>query len=161
MIGAVWRIVRERDDFDEAFQDALARVWARLDQIERHPNPQALILRICINAAYDVLRRRVRQRRREVLDGMHESIADSHPPADDVLAAAEQRGEIMAAVSRLPRNQAEAFLMRFIDEMPYPEIAQALGCGEPTVRTHILRARRRLGQWLAHLDPRPPREACK
>lgn len=159
MIHSVWRIVRNRDDFDEAFQEALAIVWKRLDRVRRHPNPPALVMRICVHAAYDTLRRNFRRRRHETGD-VPESVADPGPAVVVSLVAREDSEEIFRAISRLPRHQAEAFLMRFVQSLSYAEIAEALGCSEVTARTHIMRARRKLSQALAHLDPRPAREVC-
>jgi DNA-directed RNA polymerase specialized sigma24 family protein len=48
---------------EDCLQDALAVVWKKRLQIRLHPNPQALILKICLNAAYDSLRRLERMRR--------------------------------------------------------------------------------------------------
>ena len=62
MMRSVWRITRDPDDADDALQEALERIWTRLSRIQRHANPRALILRICVNAAYDVLRRNARIR---------------------------------------------------------------------------------------------------
>lgn len=159
MIHSVWRIVRDRDDFEEAFQEALATIWKRIDRVRRHPNPHALILRICANAAYDALRRKFRRQRREVC-GVPESIADPAPAVVVSLVADQDREEIFQAISRLPRNQAEAFLMRFVQNLSYSEIAGALGCTQVTARTHVMRARAKLSESLAHLDPRPAREVC-
>ncbi|MFY9726215.1 MAG: sigma factor, partial [Bryobacteraceae bacterium] len=53
MIRAVWRIVRDPDEVEDAFQEALLTVWKRWDRICIHPNPQALVLQICIHAAHD------------------------------------------------------------------------------------------------------------
>ncbi|MEN6625184.1 MAG: RNA polymerase sigma factor [Candidatus Sumerlaeia bacterium] len=160
MIRSVWRIVRDRDDFDEAFQEALATVWKRLDKVRRHPNPHALILRICANAAYDALRRRSRRQKHEVFD-LPETLPDPAPAATDLISADEDREEIFQAIAQLPRNQAEAFLMRFVQELEYSQIAQALGCSEVTARTHVARARAKLSNSLAHLDPRPAKEVCE
>lgn len=160
MIHSIWRIVRDRDDFDEAFQEALATIWKRLDKVRKHPNPHALILRICANAAYDALRRRSRRQKHEVFD-VPEALPDPAPDAVDLIAADEDREEIFRAIAELPRNQAEAFLMRFVQEMDYGAIAEALGCGEVTARTHVARARQKLSQSLAHMDPRPAKEVCE
>lgn len=161
MIRSVWRIVRDPDDFEDAFQEALATVWKRLDKIRRHPNPQALILRICVNAAYDVLRKKARLRRREALAEIPENIPDQTPSTVERLAGEGDQREILAAIGQLPRAQAEAVLMRFVQEMSYPEIAQALGCTESAARQSIFRARGRLGALLAHLAPLAPREVLK
>ena len=153
MIRSVWRIVRDPDDADDAFQEALVTIWKRLDRISHHPNPHALILRICVNEANSVFRRKIRRRQHEELKAIKTEIADSTPSAAERLSAEEQRNEIVRAIGRLPRKQAEAALMRFVQELSYRDIAQALGCSEATVRTHIRRARTRLEQLLFHLAP--------
>ncbi|MHC4063664.1 MAG: RNA polymerase sigma factor [Planctomycetota bacterium] len=159
MIRSIWRVVRDPDDAEEAFQEALATIWKRLDKIGRHPNPHALILRICINAAYDVLHRKIRRRWREELKAIPTEIPDPRPSPAERLSGQEERAEIIRAIRQLPRKQADAALMRFVQELSYQEIAQALGCSEVTVRTHIARARTRLAKLLAHLAPHSPKEA--
>ncbi len=153
MIRSVWRIVRDPDDADDAFQEALTIIWKRLNRIRRHPNPHALILRICINSAYEVIRRRIRHKRLEVLEPLPETLVDPAPSAPEELSGSEKRGEILQAMRLLPRKQAQAALMRFVDELSYGQIAQALGCREVTARKHIARARARLSRVLAHLAP--------
>ena len=158
MIRSVWRIARDADDADDAFQQALETIWKRLERIRRHPNPRALILRICVNAAYDVLRKRARRLRREVSDAIPDELPDTSPSATDRIAARESHSEILSAISRLPRSQAQAVLMRFVQELPYCEIAQALGCSEATARRHIANARVRLQEMLGHLTARRSQE---
>lgn len=158
MIRTVWRIVRDADDADDALQEALATIWKRLGRIRRHPNPHALILRICVNSAYDLLRRRARYIRREELKAIPEALADPAPSVAKRLSDRETQAEILATIGRLPRKQGEAVLMRFVQELPYSDIAEALGCREVTVRKHVARARARLSRELAHLAPWPPKE---
>ena len=59
------RIVRDPNDAADVIQETLAVVWKKLHRIDREANPHAYILRICVSRAYDLLRRRSRQRRRE------------------------------------------------------------------------------------------------
>ena len=147
MINSVWRITRNPDDADDAFQDALTKIWKQFDKIKQHPNPQALILRICANSAYDTIRRKNRYRKLEELYSLeyHEKQASS----DELVLKNERKEEIFWAISRLSRNQASAVLMRFIQELPYSEIALALGCAESTARRHIARAKGRLHKLLS------------
>lgn len=151
MMRSVWRVLGDPDEAEDALQEALATIWKRLGRIRRHPNPHALILRICANAAYDALRRRTRRRHAFVpVPGDLED--DSRSAAEEVIGR-EQRDEVLRAVGRLSRKQAAAILMRAVQEQSYRNIAQALGCSEATARTHVARARARLRQLLSHLLP--------
>jgi hypothetical protein len=58
MIGIVARIVRDPEDAADVFQEVLALIWAKFERIDRHPNPHAYIIRICITRSYDALRKR-------------------------------------------------------------------------------------------------------
>lgn len=144
MIRSVWRIVRNTDDVDDAFQDALSKIWKRWDRIQRHSNPRALVLRICINAAYDSLRRKTRDRKIEELQAVGEMIPNPAVGRPDSVAVDEMKAALCAAISRLPKNQGLAIHMRFIEELPYEAIAQALGCREVSARKHVSRAVRKL-----------------
>lgn len=158
MIRTVWRILRNPDDTDDAFQEALETIWKRLGRIQRHPNPQALILRICANAAYDVLRQRIRLRGHETAEAVPDDVRDTTPSVVERVSQREGKSEILRAIAQLPRKQAEAVLMRFVQEQSYGTIAEALGCSEATARIHVSRGRARLSERLAHLAPYPEKE---
>ena len=173
MTRAVWRILRDPEDAEDALQDALSTIWKKRRLVCTHPNPRALILKICIDAAYDTLRKRRRRRKHEEPTTLHyysrgedksgltHSQAVSHTSALDTLVQKETEREILEAIGRLPRNQAVAVLMRIVKEQPYELIAQAMGCSESTVRIHVARGRARLNKWLAHLNPLPRGEVSK
>ena len=161
MIRSVCRIVRNPDDSEDAFQEALATIWNKLGRIRQHPNPHALILRICVNSAYDVLRRKSRQRRHEELKEISDIASDPAPSPVQQAINHENREEIFKAISRLPRIQAQAVLMRFVQELPYADVAQALDCKEAVVRKYIARARVHLRKTLTHLAPFSTKEVFK
>jgi RNA polymerase sigma-70 factor (ECF subfamily) len=153
MMRAVWRIVRDPGEVEDAFQEALLTVWKRWDRICAHPNPQALVLQICIHAAYDALRRKLRRAQREETGAIPEEIADSSPSAVQRVSNAERDAQVLRAIGRLSKNQARAILMHAVEEIPYGEIAAAMDCREVTVRKHMARARSKLRSWLSHLIP--------
>ncbi len=153
MIRAVWRITRDRGDAEDAFQEALLTIWKRWDRICAHPNPQALMLHICVNAAHDALRRRARQGRWLNEGALPESVTDPSAPPDERVQRAEQQAGLFHAIGRLSQNQGRAILLHAVEEMPYSDIAAAMGCREVTVRKHIARARTRLRALLSHLMP--------
>lgn len=161
MIGSVWRITRNPEDAEDAFQDALMTIWKQFEKVSRHPNQHALILKICANSAYDILRKKSRRGKREELHAHSLEYQDSQRSADELLSNKETRIEIFQAISQLSRNQAVTVLMRFVQELPYSDIARVLGCSEATARKHVARARTRLSKILAPLLPGLQKEKIK
>ena len=57
-----------------------------------------------------------------------------------------------AALDRLSSRQRAALLLRELEDLPFADIAEQLGCGEPTARVHYHRACRNMRQWLDEGD---------
>jgi RNA polymerase sigma factor (sigma-70 family) len=153
MIRSVWRITRDVQDAEDAMQDALVRIWKRRNRVGAHPSPHALILKICIDAACDVARRRARLRRRTEPPSFEVQPTDPTPPTWEELANQELSAEVLAAIHRLSRRQAVAITLRVFEELPYEQIAAAMGCTEATARKHVERARKHLQVALAKHEP--------
>ncbi|MGA3134774.1 MAG: RNA polymerase sigma factor [Terracidiphilus sp.] len=158
MIRAVWRIVRDSNDADDALQEALLTVWKRWSQIQKHPNPHALVLHICIHSAYNLLRQKARRLKCQDANAIPEEIPDTSTSLIQGVSDREQRKQVLQAIGRLSKNQAQAILMRTVEEIPYADIALAMGCREATVRKHVARARTRLRALLSHLIPTVQKE---
>jgi RNA polymerase sigma-70 factor, ECF subfamily len=151
MIRAIWRIVRDAHDAEDAMQNALATIWKRWPRVVRHDAPQALVLKICVQAAYDAARRRHRERRR-IEPSTSEPVDPARPPREE-LVGRETHAAVVEALARLSERQAVAFSLRVFDDLPYGDIASALGCAEATARKHVERARAHLRVALARYQP--------
>jgi DNA-directed RNA polymerase specialized sigma24 family protein len=75
MMRSIWRIVRNADLAEDSLQDALTVIWKKRLQIRRHPNPPAMILKICLDSAYNTLRRLERMRRQTGLSQLEDAPA--------------------------------------------------------------------------------------
>jgi len=64
------------------------------------------------------------------------------------MQADELQHKLVAALARLPRRQADAFILSRIEKRQTAEIARLLGCSEPTVRVHLHRAVLKLAEEL-------------
>ena len=147
MLRTIWRVVRDPDLAQDALQDALTTLWRKLPAIARHPNPDAFVLRVCLDAACDQLRAHLRRRRRDVaLDDLPRSSVPQAAAREPVV-----QDEVLRAIGRLRRAQATAILLRALHEESYETIARALGCSEVTARVHVLHAREKLRTWLSDL----------
>jgi RNA polymerase sigma-70 factor (ECF subfamily) len=147
MMRALWRIVRDQSDAEDAMQNALIVIWKQWDKVVAHPNTQALVLTIAINAGYDMLRRRCRfawWHKNELSN----DIPDEAASAFETLSSGEQCRAVMNAIARLSLNQGRAILMHVVEDMSYGDIAAAMNCSEVTVRKHVARARARLREML-------------
>lgn len=161
MIRSIWRIVRNPQEAEDTLQEALAVIWKRQKRIRNHPNPQALILKICLDSAYDSLRKRKCDRLHEGSEILQQLPDLSATDGPEVLEKKNAEAEILNAISRLPRKEALAVFMRIVQGLPYDAIAEVLKCSEVTVRIHVSRGRAKLSRWLIHLLPSPSKEVVK
>jgi RNA polymerase sigma-70 factor (ECF subfamily) len=152
MIRSIWRIVRNEHDAEDAMQVVLMTVWNRWERVCRHPNPQALVLKFCIDAAYDVTRQRYRHQRRVELLTNTQPQANQSPTPLEAAVYSEQHQEMLAAIHRMPRQQATATLMRIVHGQSYGDIAEVLGCAEVTARKYVARGRSQLQALFSRLN---------
>ena len=73
------------------------------------------------------------------------------PAADSLVADRQTKARIDDAIAALPAEQREVFLMREVMEMPFAEIASAVGASEPTVKSRMRYALEKLRAALVEL----------
>ena len=134
---------------EELVADVLGRAFERWDRIGAVDRVGAYVRRMIVN---EFISRR-RRHRRIVLTGdlsVHEqaAVVPDHAPGYDDRAALRDR------ISRLPRRQRAALVLRYYEDLPDAEIAAALGCAVGTVRSLVSRA---LAGLRAEPDPPPDR----
>lgn len=153
MLRSAYRILGDVERAEDALQSAALTLWKRRRRLRRHSNPRAFVLRVCLDAAHDVLRRLIRRHRSE--RGPLPPEGTPHKGSGPFGRACENelRRTVLARIGELPRSQATAFLMRVMHGESYADIAGALGCAESTVRTHVERARKALRTHLKHFAP--------
>jgi RNA polymerase sigma factor (sigma-70 family) len=75
----------------------------------------------------------------------------------EVLQADELQQRLAAALGRLPRRQADAFVLCRLEGLEAAEVAGIMGCAPETVRVHLHRALLRLARELhEYLGPNGP-----
>jgi RNA polymerase sigma-70 factor (sigma-E family) len=125
------------EDLVQAALVKLYRVWRRLDTTE---DPDAYLRRILVNTHRSWWRARWR-RELPVTD-----LPELPGPADGADRQAVA-AVVRQALRALPPRQRTALVLRYFEDLPEAEVAEIMGCGVGSVKTHVhrgVRAMRRL-----------------
>lgn len=146
------RVVRRHDVADDVVQEAFLRAWRSLDRFDTARPFGPWIARIAANLAISHVRS-PEAREQELPEGYAEMASASTGPLDGVLGSEAQQ-VLETALQALSPEQRAVFVLRVNEEMPYRDIAEALGISMGTVMSRLSRARERLRAALApYLGP--------
>jgi RNA polymerase sigma-70 factor, ECF subfamily len=123
-------------DAEDVVQEAYVKAYRALQtgEFDGRANVSTWLFRIVTNQAIDAMRGRAR--RPKPTDTADESISD--------LASAEQQlalSELSEWMSELPADQRAALVLKAVEGMTSPEIAEILECSEGAVEQRLVRAR--------------------
>lgn len=136
---------------EELAQDAFADAYRRWDEVGALDRPGAWVRRAIVNRAASQHRRgQVARRgtaRLSVVRAGEEDGAAADRTGD---AAVDQVGDpaFWAALRSLPRRQAAALALHYLEDRSVAEIAEVLDCRASTVRVHLHRGRHALAERL-------------
>jgi len=137
-------ILRHREDADDAAQDGFYSAWRNLDRFDVTRPFGAWLIRIVINAAQDLRRRRAVR--------ATEPLPPDAPAATRLPSVAYDRTEFSrrldAALAELPERQRLAVVLFDVEGYSHAEIAELLGVPVGTARSDLFHGRRALRERL-------------
>ena len=129
------RILGNREDAEEALQDAFLRAYKALADYDHRERFHAWLARIVVNQCRTVL---ARTRRREAV------FLDVDPLVLDFAAVAPSAErdwpELDHALAQLPPEQREAVVLRYADDLTYEEMSRITGAGQSALKMRVQRA---------------------
>lgn len=136
-------IVRDAALAEDIAQDTLVKAWLALPSLKDSSAAKSWVLRIAHNTAISALR----SRRAVVVDPheMPEQPADPARSVESRVQASAVIDEFVAALDQLDDLSRSIVVLRELEGLSYEEIVGVLDVPLPTVKTRLLRARRRLG----------------
>lgn len=156
VLGTATRVLRDANLAQDVHQEVFLAVWRRWHRYNGNVSWPAYLYRATVRKALEIARGRDQKAgsslKRQVSG---EDDGAFHAPAtpDASMRADELQHKLAAALARLPRRQADAFILSRIEKRETAEIAKLLGCSEPTVRVHLHRAILKLAEELSeYLD---------
>ena len=141
------RIVRDPGTAEDLTVETLWRVYRARQQFRPDGNFGAWARRIATNVAIDHLRRNRPEQ---------SFVAEPRGvPQPDPLLQRETREGIQQAFRHLPANLQVAATLALVEDLPYDEIASALGTSVGAVKLRVFRAVRILRRRLSHAGITP------
>lgn len=148
---AVWRLLRclvgheadARDCYQSVFLDAFQ--FSKKQSVD---DWEKLLNRLARCRALDLLRKRYRTAAR--IDGSadpRDSLSRMPGPEDEA-EAAELAEHLRVCLGLLPPQQSEVFVMRFVEQLSYDDIALRVGSNRNAIGAMLNRARNQLRQYL-------------
>ena len=135
VVGLVYALSGSRHAAEELAQDAFLAAHRAWDRVGAYDEPGAWVRRVAVNRAVSSLRRRSVEARTLV------RLAGQRPLPDPLPEDAEV---FWRAVRRLPKRQAQALALHYLEDRPVKDIATVLECAEATVKVHLHRGRQAL-----------------
>jgi RNA polymerase sigma factor (sigma-70 family) len=121
-----FRMTGSDPDAEDVAQEIAARAMLRWDRIASYA--EAWVARSATNLVLDRLRRSKRWTR------IAPRLAPSAPRV-----VGDERIDLVAALSRLPRRQREVVVLRYLADLGEQEVADRLGCTVGSVKQHATR----------------------
>lgn len=137
-------ILRNPTLAEDAVQETMIKAWQSLPRFRGDSSLRSWILRIAHNTSISMLRRR---RERVMAPEDLPDTAGGIDPARSS-AALEDLRTVRVALESLDELSRSVVILREVEGMTYAEIAETLQVGVPTVKTRLLRARRKLAEAL-------------
>lgn len=133
------------DDVEDLMQEAFMKAFLNIGRYNPDYDFGAWICTIAKNTFVDFDRSRrsnaLNPNNNLPLDGKCGAAQATIPTPEESIINAQQRAQIDRYISMLPENYRRMFVMRFLDEYSYEEIAEALEMKLGTVKTQIFRVR--------------------
>jgi RNA polymerase sigma-70 factor, ECF subfamily len=145
------RIIGNASDAEEVVQDALWKASRKIDTFRGTAAFGSWLYRITANAAYEKLRGRRNKRNDVSWEDIAPSFDDRGQHGEVAVAWSRKEGDpaidcelkavLCSAIDELPPKLRTTFLLRDVEGLEYPQIAEALRVTLATIKSRVHRAR--------------------
>jgi RNA polymerase sigma-70 factor (ECF subfamily) len=158
LVSTLMYVLGDRDDAQDAAQEAFLKCWRARDQVPDLQNIRAWIFRVALNTAKDLRRSAWHRKSREFSGEEREIPGREDVPGGDV-EEQDALARVRLAIQDLRPEEREVFLLRQNGEFTYEQIAELRGAPIGTVKTQmrsaLIKLKRILGGEPAEDPPEP------
>lgn len=145
VMAHAYRLLGDRDEAEDVAQEAMMRLWRIAPEWRQgEAKVTTWLYRVVANLCTD----RLRRRRGVDLDAVPEP-EDDAPGAEQGLLQQARADALQMALGHLPERQRQAVVLRHIEGLSNPEIAEIMEIGVEAVESLTARGKRALSDALA------------
>lgn len=152
LYNSIYKMVKLKDQSADLLTELFIKVWQRRVYIDPELSFKAFIYRIAQNMVYDYFRQAARDRSLQTQLATSMVSAPDYTPVDDAIQYKECQSMIDEALSHLPKQCRQVFVMCKIEGKSYEEVASILSISKATVNNHITKANRMLRVFIEQQD---------
>lgn len=141
------RVLGDHDLAQDAAQDAIVNALAGLPRFRGDSSFRTWLLRITVNSARSLGRRR--WRKREVAIEAAEMQPSTERDPATMAAIRDEAGRVALLLERLPPKQRLAVSLRVNQGLSYQEIGSILDCSDGAARVNYHLGIKRLREWMS------------
>ena len=151
MYGYLYRLEGNSEDALDLTQEVFYRAWRSINTFRAGERVLPWLYQVARNTQIESHRRK--QHQRFSLEEAREEVgfevtSTSRSPVQ--AAESEQaQDRVQRALMRLPEEYREAVVLRFVQDLPYDEIARIQGVAPGTAKSRVFRAKEQLAELLA------------
>jgi RNA polymerase sigma-70 factor (family 1) len=130
----IFGITKSKEITDEIVQDAFLKIWMSRETLAEINNFKAYLFLICKNQSINALKKALSQYKIIQTTSTFSDVADdseSNEHKEMVM------GLIDESIHQLSPRQKEVFLLHRYEKLTYQQIADQLGIGRESVKTHL------------------------
>lgn len=143
-----WRVLKSREDAEEAAQDTFLKVYGSLGSFEQKSRFSTWLYTVAYRTALDRARRK--QLPVQSMDGFSKEApplqiaGDQEQQPDVQMGAQDLKDHLEKAIQQLPATDASLISLFYLHERSVKEVAEILHLTETNVKTKLHRLRERL-----------------
>jgi RNA polymerase sigma-70 factor (ECF subfamily) len=157
VLGVVLRITRNLDDAEDVLQDSWMKAFTHIGTFDGRSAFSTWVTRIAINSALGMIKKSGKHKEISLDDpadphrpGLTEILELSRDPEERCLEG-ERLRLVRQAIRRLPSKLRSAVEIRQSQDGPVSELAILAGVSLPTMKSRLMRARRKLRERLSNV----------
>ncbi|UCG57647.1 MAG: sigma-70 family RNA polymerase sigma factor [Phycisphaerales bacterium] len=149
VLNVALRVLGDPELAKDVHQEVFLAIWQRWHKYDGRVNWGAYLYKVTVRKAIDFARR---ARTGPVVEQGRWRPSTKNGP-DEQLKREELQQKLTLCLAKLPKHQANVFVLSRIEGLKNESIAELLGCSPNTVRVHLHRAMKRLARELSsHLS---------